>query len=165
MDKTSFGKSFIGVVLVGVIFFIKDVLILIIEIVVNVLSLFALRAYLDKKKSIGATKPENQSSDLSGSSNETKDVTIGRMDSKNKHNKINKNLTYMVLVICAFSAIGHVSTILCAGAFMVSQDMTSYGVCFSFSLFISFKHFFNIFIFLLFNNLFLKEFKSFIGFA
>ena len=166
MDTTSFGKSFIGLVLVGVIFLIKDVIILIVEIVVNILSLSALREYINKKKKIGATKTENRLSDMSVPSNEINEAATAKLDStKVRHSKMNKNLTYMVLVICVFSAIGHFLTIACSGAFMISQDMTSYGICFSSSLFISFKHFFNIFIFLLFNNLFLSEFKSFLGFV
>ena len=164
MDTTSFGKSIIGLVLVGVIFFIKDVLILIIEILINIISLFGLREYIKKKKSIGALlNMENQSLNTN---NETNEMTIPPIRSESirvRHTKINKNLTYMVLVICSFSAIGHVLTIACAAAFMVSQDIASYGICFSSSLFISFKNFFNILIFLLFNSLFLNEFRLFMG--
>jgi hypothetical protein len=164
MDTTNFGKSSIGVAIVGVIFLIKDVLFLLAEIAINLLSLLALKKYLNKRKKIvlNAINMENQSLD----SNEANEMVTTRVGSTRvRHNKINKNLTYMVLVICILSVIGHVLTIACAGAFMLSQDIASYNICFASILFISFKKFFNFFIFLLFNSLFLNEFKLYMGFS
>ena len=75
-------------------------------------------------------------------------------------NRVNRNLTYMVVIMCLLSALEHIFFLYCTFYFLVAQDLTAYGVCYFSNFITSFKHFSNFFVFLIFNSLFLDEFKK-----
>ena len=151
---SDFGKSSIGQMVNYALFFIKDVLVFIIEIVLSIILVALLRKYINKKNqfmkahSIPLTNPQTPASDSSAQFSFSPTTFASRK---------NKSITMMVVVICVFSGFAHVTTIMCNTSLSIAQNTLSYSFCFGANFFLSFKSFSNFFIFLFFNNLFFAE--------
>ena len=161
---SDFGQSSIGQIVNNVLFFIKDVLVFIIEIVLNVLLVVLITKHKNKKKRVIKTTtiplnslqpPPSPFRVSSSSSHSTINAAVV--------SKRNKNITVMVVVICVFSGFAHVTTIMCNTSLTIAQNTLSYSFCFGANFFLSLKSFSNFFIFLFFNNLFFAEIVNLFG--
>ena len=169
IGMSEFGQSSIGVVVNTMLFFIKDILTFLVEVVLNVMLVVLLRNHLNKK----ALKIKNGSSAINNNqpSQSPPQSSTQQSPSPNRSSRIifrsasknSKNKTVMVIVICVFSGFAHITTIMCNTSLVFGQNSLSYGFCFTANFFLSFKNFSNFFIFLLFNNLFYAEVKHILG--
>ena len=158
---SEFGQSSIGQIVNNVLFFIKDVVAFIIEILLNISLIVLLRKHINKKNRIiktGLSKINGlYSSPLFGLDCSPLQFILKTTAMASKRNK---SITVMVVVICVFSGFAHISTIMCNSSLAIAQNSLSYSFCFGANFFLSFKSFSNFFIFLLFNKLFFAEFKN-----
>ena len=161
---SDFGQSSIGQIVNNVLFFIKDVLVFIIEIVLNVLLVVLITKHRNKKKRVIKTT----SIHLNNLQPPSSPFRISTNSSRSSFNaavsrKRNKNITVMVVVICVFSGFAHITTIMCNTSLSIAQNTLSYSFCFGANFFLSFKSFSNFFIFLFFNNLFFNQIVNLFG--
>ena len=140
---TDFAKSISGKVIAYVIYFIRDVLTLFLEIILNIFSVVLMKKHLDSKRNVVFILENVQNSNLS--------TNLSKAD---------KNITYMVLVMSLLSALQHTSFLACTGYFIMKQDLLAYSICYGSNQIIAIKYSSNFFLFLLFNKLFRKTFKN-----
>ena len=177
---SEFGQSSIGEVVNNVLFFIKDVVAFIVEIVLNISLVVLLRKHVNKKIKVITLTPDsnpvnNHQIPASPSQMQPPTSPLGISEGSAQFTfrsnsldpialayKRNKNITMMVVVICVFSGFAHITTIMCNSSLAIAQNSLSYGFCFGANFFLSFKGFSNFFIFFLFNNLFCTETKKLI---
>jgi hypothetical protein len=141
--KTDFSKTPAGIAIVYAIYFIRDVLIMAIEIFTNVLLVVLMKKHLSKKRNVIFNMDNPEATDV------IKNIT-----------KADKNLIYMVAIMCLLSGLEHISFLACTGYFLISQDLLAYSTCYASNQIISIKHSSNFFLFFLFNNMFRKAFKN-----
>ena len=141
--KTTFSKTTAGIAIVYAIYFMRDALIMGIEIFTNVLLVVLMKKHLSKKRNVifNSDNPESHAV--------IKNIT-----------KADKNLIYMVIIMCLLSALEHISFLACTSYFLISQDLLAYTTCYASNQIISIKHSSNFFLFFLFNNMFRKAFKN-----
>ena len=177
---SNFGQSLIGQVVNNVLFFIKDIVAFTIEVVLNMILIFLLRKHINKKTAIihmasnpinSLQSPTTQESSLSraGVSESRAEIIVFRSNNSSPRKlakKRSKNITVMVVVICLFSGLAHLTSITCnfLSLLLITENYLMFGFCFGSNFFLSFKSFLNFFIFFLFNNLFCVEFKKLVGF-
>ena len=161
---SEFGQGYFGKVVNNGLFFVKDVLVFIVEIVLGIILVVLLRKQMDKKMAViknSSLRLNNLSPaspcDQSDSSSQfiSKSTTLAC--------KKNNNITVMVLAICFFSGFAHITTIMCNSSLAIAQNSLSYGLCFAANFSLSLKSLSNFFIFLLFNSLFFSEIKNILG--
>ena len=168
---SDFGQSSIGQVVNYALFFIKDVLTFIVEIVLNVSIIVLLKKNLNKIKLMirnDDSKLLKNNQQPSSSMGKSDSSTQYSYKSNNSYAKLlasrkNKSITIMVVVISVFSGFAHVSTIMCNSCLAIAQNSLSSSFCFSAIFFLSFKSFSNFFIFMFFNSIFYAEIKKLIG--
>jgi hypothetical protein len=159
---SDFGQSSIGEIVNYALFFIKDVIVFIAEIVLSITLVVLLRKHTNKKNkfmkrlSIPSTYTLTSSSDNSA-------TPISSSLSTTTASKKNKSITMMVVVICVFSGFAHVTTIMCNTALTIAQNSMSYSFCFGANFSLAFKSFLNFFIFFFFNKLFFAEVVNLFG--
>lgn len=177
---SEFAKTQTGKIVEYVIYFIRDMLTLITETVLNVLSIILLNRHLARKRdmvisinhnnnneaAVEAARHDSSSLSMQTTSNTNNNANVNAISpatmASNKNeflNRVNRNLTHMVIIMCSLSALQHIFFLYCTFYFLVAQDLTAYSVCYFSNFITSFKHFSNFFVFLIFNNLFLEEFK------
>ena len=165
------GMSQFGKVITFLVYFIRDFLTLLLEIILNVVSLILLKKRMTIKRDIMSMnhKVELAVVEINHENHHNlSNLVTDESPKRSKSNKIdymskaNKNLTLMVAAMCVLSAIMHMSFINCAVLFSVKLDSTTYNYNYYFfsSFFITFKHFSNFFFFLFFNHLFFEQLKS-----
>ena len=168
---SEFGHSSTGEVVNYALFFIKDVLTFIVEIVLNVSILVLLKKNLNKIKLMirdddsKLLKSSQQQTSSMGKSDSSTQLTFKTSNSYAKFlaSRKNKSITIMVVVISVFSGFAHISTIMCNSCLAIAQNSLSSSFCFSAIFFLAFKSFSNFFIFLFFNSIFYAEMKKLIG--
>lgn len=144
---SKFGKSEIGEILSFLIYFIRDVVTLVLEVVLNLVSVALLKKRVSMKQSF---KKSNSSFN-----------SLSVVESSKKFlNRVNKNLTLMVFAMCILSALMHISFIGCVFMYTLKVSNSTSGVCFLSRFTMSMKHFSNFFFFLIFNTLFMEQFKN-----
>lgn len=174
VGPSEFGQSSAGKVVNNVLFFIKDIVAFVVEVVLNIILIVLLRKHIHNKKAMihmtpnPISSPQSQGSSLSpiGISDSPAEITFRSNHSNPKAlaSKRSKSITVMVVVICVLSGFAHLTSIMCISLLTFSEITLSYHFCFGSSFFLSFKSFWNFFIFFLFNNLFCIEFKKLVGF-
>jgi hypothetical protein len=155
---SEFGQSPIGKLVNNGLFFVKDVLVFIVEIVLSVILVVLLRKH-SKKKEVMKRNVSLRLYSLSPDQSDSSTQCI----SKSTGCKKNNSITVMVVVICFFSGIAHVTTIMCNSSLAIAQNSLSYGLCFAANFALSLKSLSNFFIFLFFNSLFFSEIKNIVG--
>ena len=121
IDVSSFGKSLIGRVVSIIIWFLRDIFTLFMEIGINIFTIVLLKKNLNKKKFlIEIKRPSLNSNKNKVSSNESHNESLKKNSPITKEQKIkikedylskfNRNLTYSVLTICFFSILTHLFT-------------------------------------------------------
>ena len=175
---SAFGKSETGKTITLVIYFIRDVITLFMEVIFNAISLVLLKKRVSLKKDMMFHKAVIPTIDVSNDKNTynvtdlnnitteertikaNNNVNVIMTNKKDFLNKVNKNLTIMVVAMCVLSAIMHISFINCTIIFTITQDTTAGPYCFASNFTISLKHFSNFFFFLFFNSLFFQQLKG-----
>ena len=175
---SEFGKSDIGKIITLIIYFIRDVVTLIMEVILNTISIFLLKKHLSLKKDMMFHKSDKRTVDESQDKATPDRTDLHNITTEENHlkgnnnlniiisnkndflNKVNKNITIMVVAMCILSAIMHLSFINCTIIFTITQDTTAGPYCFASNLTISLKHFSNFFFFLFFNHLFFEQLKN-----
>ena len=174
---SEFGQSSIGEMVNNVLFFIKDIISFIVEVALNIFLVVLLRKHINKKRKVikidsnkienilPQPSPKQQPTSPMGKSDGSFQFVFKASNAniKTLAGKRNKSITLMVLVICLFSGLAHITTIICNRALAIAQNPVSYGLCFSANFFLAFKSFSNFFIFFLFNNIFCAEIKKMFG--
>ena len=173
-SASEFGESLNGRIASGLIFFLRDIATIIAEIILNITTLVLLKRQLSKKSKmvmIPLKKLPNEEIETEKlfteeiTNNPDPGQTLSSIELKATHNKMNvskldRNLTCMVLLIGFFSIIAHILTLFCTSLYFFDNSLVTSYVCFSANFFVSFKHFLNFFILIMFNNLFQKEFQN-----
>ena len=139
---TNFYLSLSGKIVNYIIFAIKDIFIMCVEIIVNILSLIKLRDHCLKKKKLNIIKSSN--------SKESKDSSVCK--GENKFSKL-------ILIMCVFSMVQHFSSI----SFSIYTRVTlnfSINVLFFYVFLSTIKNFINFFLFSIFDTNFRKRFKT-----
>ena len=153
IGQSQFGQSSIGQAVNNVLFFIKDIVAFVIEVVLNIILIVLLRKQMNKKNlmvhsPINTVQPPavhaESPAEIKFRSNNSKPKTLA--------SKRRNNITVMVVVICLFSGIVHITTIVCTSSFAFAGSSLSQRSCFCFAanFFLSFKSFLNFFIFFFF---------------
>ena len=154
---SSFGMSKAGQITSFVTYSIRDVLTLLVEVVLNMLSVILLKRYIRKKKAVLNAAPNKTEST---SNTQTEALPAAAVNRGEVLARLNTNLTIMVFIMCLFSTLAHVFLITCTTNFLFSQDMLACGLCYLANLFVSIKHASNFFIFVFFNSFFRDEFRK-----
>ena len=125
---TDFSKLLVGKIIAYVIYFIRDVLTLFLEIVLNILAVVLMKKHLNTKRNVVYISDNAQHSVVS-----------------QNLSKADKNITYMVLVMSLLSALQHISFLACTGYFLISQDLLAYSICYASNQIIAIKYSSNFF--------------------
>ena len=177
MDYSQFGRSTAGKIVAHLLRFTKDVLLLIIEILVNITSVYILKKHFNIKKNILLNKNR-----LSRESMDKLEIKLNSSEPKRtqsiydssqvlafvnvdplsifKLNKIERANTILAIFMCSFSIIIHILNLFYEIYFYVSYDMLGLILFAISNFFIVFKCFSCFFFFYLFNSRFKKIFKS-----
>ena len=145
---TDFYYSLHGKILNYGVYFLKDVLILCIEIVFNIISIFLLRRHILKKKIFNTVKIPN-----SKTNNQMKyfDRTI---------NKAEEKFTILVIMMTSLSFFQHLTIILFTVYSRVNLNFSKFFLIF-YGISYTLKNFANFFLFFFFNPQFRKKIKNF----
>ena len=147
---TQFSSSLAGKITAYLLYALRNIIIYFIEIVVNVVLISSLKSFLKKKLTLTGTL--NKSS-LKGASNEQ-----NKLKNDNKH--ADHKATVMVLIICMLSTLEHSFYIAYTFYNLFRFDFISNTLFVVSNFLITFKHFFNIFLFCIFNKVFRKNFRN-----
>lgn len=158
-DLTEFGKSSTGQIITYIIYFIKDVLCLIIELVLSILSIVLFKKYFKNKannKKIVPALPNSFDSDLNMDAK-----TVIQLAQQEKLNSKDKNVTFMVIVMCAFSILMHIMYLVLSVyfSFTVNDFTVNYLAVVAFFI-CTLKNFSNFLFLYLFNINFRKSFRK-----
>ena len=147
---TQFSSSLAGKITAYLLYALRNIIIYFIEIAVNVVLISSLKNFLKRKLTLTGTL--NKSS-LNGASNEQ-----NKPKNDNKH--ADHKATVMVLIICILSTLEHSFYIAYTLYNMFRFDLISNTLFVVSNFLITFKHFFNIFLFFIFNKVFRKNFRK-----
>ena len=145
---TDFYNSLLGKIFNYGIYFFKDVLILCIEIVFNIISIFLLRRHLLKKKNLNTVKISNLNNN---NQMEHFDRTI---------NKAEEKFTILAIVMTSLSFFQHLTIILFTVYSRVNLNFSKFFLIFC-GISYTLKNFANFFLFLFFNQQFRKKIKNY----
>lgn len=171
-ELTSFSFGLFGTILNFFTYFLRDVLLLILQCILAIISIILIKRYFKNKKKMITNLPELYQNQTNTCSEATSTTTIQNMNkiqtndssaSANKNKKItraDKNLTIMVLIITFLSIIEHLFFIVLVVALSFFMGTTAFLIVMSSDLFISFKHFLNFFLLYFFNKLFKIEMRK-----
>ena len=152
---TQFSTGLFGKITTYILYGLRNIVIYLIEIVVNVVLVLSLKSFLKKKQQLTGKFYSNKIS-FNGS--------IEQSNAKNytKSKKLEFKSTVMVLIICLLSTLEHSFYIAYTLYILFNFDFVT-NVLFVVSNFlITFKHFFNIVLFCVFNKVFRKNIRSLI---
>ena len=139
---SNFALSMIGKVIQFLIYSIRDILTMGLEILINILTIVLMKKHFKIKKNVITNNDESSSTII-------KNVS-----------KAEKNLVQMVFIICLLSILQHIFFITSTTYFSLYQNtVTMYLSYVSFQI-TSIKHLSNFFIFISFNSLFRNTFKN-----
>jgi hypothetical protein len=141
---SKFALSLKGKVTQFLIYLIRDILTLGLEIILNVLTIVLMKKHFKIKKNVMPSLLENDESS-----------TIQKNISKAE-----KNLVRMVVIMCLLSILQHIFFITSTTYFSLYQNKTTMYLSYASYQITSIKHSSNFFIFVSFNNLFRHAFKK-----
>ena len=150
--KTEFIQSTFGQVMAFTLFFIRDVLTLIIKVILNIISVILVKNHLKKKKTRISNLKTNDAQTNNKISNEQFHI-----------DKVNREQTYIAMVMTVLSSLENLSFVVSNAYLILSLDQSSRIVYFLSNFVILIKHASNLIIYF-YNFLFRKEFlKLFTG--
>ena len=136
------------------IYFIRDILTLIIKIILNIYAVILIRKYFYKSN----LKPLNS---VSGQMENSSGLNM-----KSYYIKVDRNLTFISITICVLSSFENIIYIVSyvMGAMSSKYQQAFLNVYFFTNVIIAIKHSSNLIILYLFNSVFKEEFKNFLLF-
>ena len=149
-----------------VIYFFRDVVTLAMQLGISIASIVLLKKRIKINEHITIISHKDQTTILDTANPITSTLIKNtsahnsKRDDETFLNKVNRKLTKMVVIMCIFSIIEHISFINCTIIYSLRQDVVAFCVCFFSNFSIALKHFSNFFLFLSFNSLFLEEFRN-----
>ena len=164
---TEFYDSLFGKISLFLIYFLRDVVTLTAELIINIITIFLLKRQINKKMDImfvNSNKIDSRKTDqiqqLDQIQCEIQCVSKKIETKKKSISKSDKNLTHMIIFMSIFSILEHVFFIISSVYILMSQDKFTFLLSFIANFFISIKHVSNFFFFILYNSLFRKAFKK-----
>lgn len=173
--NTQFSLSLAGEILNYANYFIRDILIFVLEIVLNVVSLITLKKHMSKKFKTFELQSQKEHSKVGSKvtntpksvskvnetsfaiSNCAKDVTNKKIAALKQAERSETNATFMIVIICILSGIEHLLFITMAIYFNYIRNETAFLIGALGNLGITLKHFSNFIIFYMFNRVFRVE--------
>ena len=149
-ESTSFSQSLLAQALNYTNYVLRDIVLLIVEIVLNVMSILFLKKHLAKKTNVLETKRHSKPAEISESLNKAHALNTNV-------NKAEQNATKMVVFICTLSVLEHLFFITMAVYFNYIRDDAVYMVATLCNLWIIIKHFSNFYLLYFYNKIFKKE--------
>ena len=165
---TSFTMSLTGIIMNFSTYFFRDVVLLVVQCILAIVSISLLKKYFKNKKNVLNRLPPPQSEIGYSHNSLTSNITnIFQLNSSTIRNNISKNdhkLTLMIVVMSLLSVIEHF--LFLAFVIMLTYFLsdTAFIIITLAQFYLSFKHFLNFFLLFSFNNLFKKETKKSFGF-
>ena len=170
---SSFSMSLSGIILNFSTYFFRDVVLLVVQCILAMISIFLLKKYFKNRKNllIHSPSPAPQNSEIKhshNSNNLTTNVTNNlQSNSLTINKKIIKNdhkLTMMILIMSLLSVVEHFLFLAFVIFLTYFVSETAFLIATLAELYITFKHFLNFFLLFSFNNFFRKEIKKSFGF-
>ena len=162
-QQSSFALSIVGTIITVLIYIVRDFLIMIIEIILNILSVYYLRDYIIKKANLLSVSHINanialttQIESITGSTSSKEINTINFM-SNSKMSKSDRRLSIMCSILCFFSICEHIIYIVSVMFQYFSDDLVTFNIIFFCATFlIDLKNAVNFPLFYYFNTNFKK---------
>jgi hypothetical protein len=182
---TSYGKSHIGTILTFIIYPIRDIFLMVVEILVNIAFVYFIREYMHNRlrllsKSSSVTEIGNVTVHRGNFKTRLRISLMKKTDSKpdepqqpenafasqasqkvNKErvSKLDRKLSVMVVIMCVFSVIEHLFYITCCAYPYFGSDAIMFHLLYYLAfLVMSIKHSLNLFLFYIFNCKFRSSF-------
>ena len=149
---TDFSNSVFGMATFYFIYFVRDILFLLIKIIINVYSVYVVRQYLTKINIDSVSVIVNDTVKIDDKKQ------IG--PKKEYLTKTDRNLTYMSIWMCLLSVLENMFYAFAYEYYSVIQNEASLTVFFFSYFTLALKHVSNFFVFYFFNNSFKSEFKK-----
>ena len=148
---SEFSVSLFGSILTYSIYFIRDIVVLIIKIILNILSVHLVKRYLYKIKVDVPISQNNQNEISENQNNKPQKKYIGVTD---------RNLTYMAILMCIMSAFENFLFVASNIYYTISINEISTTIIFFSYFILAFKNSLNFFAFFFFNKSFNTELKN-----
>ena len=154
---SDFSNSVFGMATFYFLYFVRDILFLLIKIIINVYSVYVVRQYLTKINiNTIAMSSVNGISDLESNVAKTNQAA----PKKEYLSKTDRNLTYMSIWMCLLSVLENIFYAFAYEYYSVIQNEASLTVFFFSYFTLALKHVSNIFVLCLYNYSFRTEFKK-----
>jgi hypothetical protein len=157
-EITSFSLSLTGIILNFGSYIFRDVILLIIQCILAIISIYFIKKYFKNKKNILTHPTVTQNSEIAHS-HTSNNITIKVINAQQNIPTLNKNinkndhkLTLMVIIMSLMSVVEHILFLAFVIFLTYFVNDTAFLIASLAELYMSFKHFFN--------NLFKKEFKK-----
>ena len=168
IETSYFSLSLFGTILNFCTYFIRDVVLLIIQCILAIISIYLIKKYFKKKKNM-ITNPSVSTTNRETVYSEVSSLSASRISNRVQSNvlliyeniaKADRNMTIMIVIMGLLSVLEHCLFITFVVLLNFFRSDTAYLLVMFGDLFISFKHFLNFFLLYLFNRLFRKELKK-----
>ena len=147
---TVFSASNLGKLITYMIYFIRDILTLVIKIILNIYAVVLIRKYFYKVKS--NLKRINRVS--------AQTENVNDLNTKSYYTKVDRNLTFISISMCILSSFENIFYIASYILAAFKYDDTLLNLYFFSNIIIAFKHSSNLIILYSFNSVFKQEFKK-----
>jgi hypothetical protein len=149
-----------GMTINSLVYLFRDIILFIVQIVLNIMTIYLLRQHLKNKKNILKKKSliKKEKSDLP-QRKESRSIVIKHSKKKPFITQVDKNTTIMVVIMASVTAMEHIFLLLMIYSVTINESNTSYLIATIACIFISIKHFSNFFLYFSFNKIFRSELK------
>ena len=155
---TNFSKSLPGMTINSLVYLFRDIILFIVQIVLNIMTIYLLREHLKNKKNI-LTKKRTDKNDTRGLPlrKESRSIKIKHSKKKPFITKVDKNMTIMVVIMALVTAMEHIFLLLMIYSVTLNENNTSFLIAVISCIFISIKNLSNFFLYFSFNKIFRSE--------
>ena len=162
---TNFSKSVSGMIINSIEYFFRDVVLLIVQIILNVISIHLLRKQIKTKNDLHQKSSENASKLLKKKSfikqtSKSSDKNVKHFKIAGIITKAEQNLTIMVVIMTFTTVLEHLFLLLMIYFVTINEDKNSFLISAISNIFISIKYSSNFFIFYSFNRNFKFELNN-----
>ena len=148
---SSFSSNNLGKLITFIVYFIRDILTLVIKIILNIYAVVLIRKYFYKIKNLEhVNKISSQIENLND------------LNTKSYFTKVDRNLTFISITMCILSSFENIFFIASYVMAAFKYDETLLNLYFFSNIMIAIKHSSNLIILYFFNNVFKGEFKKFL---
>ena len=148
---TNFSTSNLGKIITYMIYFIRDILTLVVKIIINIYAVVLIRKYFYKIKSKNSVSEQIENST--------------NLNTKVSYTKVDRNLTFISITMCILSSFENIFYIASYVKAAFKYDDTLLNLYFFSNVMIAIKHSSNLIILYSFNSVFKEEFKKLFWFC